>query len=175
MGVHKGFFALILLILVWLTGKFVLPFGFPFLLGTALALAAEPMVRLGTDRLKLRRGAAAGIGVTCTLGLILGVVVFLGGLLVREAGSLAQKLPAMAKESAGLLEDALVSLYKNEIIPSFKNGLCAAVLTQVSDVEDETNGLLTYDRKVLKVDPDRFNKLSQKIYAEFNKHYGKED
>ena len=110
MGVHKGFFALILLILVWLTGKFVLPFGFPFLLGTALALAAEPMVRLGTDRVKLRRGAAAGIGVTCTLGLILGVVVFLGGLLVREAGSLAQKLPAMAKESAGLLEDALVSL-----------------------------------------------------------------
>ncbi len=78
-------------------------------------------------------------------------------------------------ESVEKFEDALVSLYKNEIIPSFKNGLCAAVLTQVSDVEDETNGLLTYDRKVLKVDPDRFNKLSQKIYAEFNKHYEKED
>ena len=30
---------------VWLTGKFLLPLVSPFLLGTALALAAEPMVR----------------------------------------------------------------------------------------------------------------------------------
>ena len=110
MGVHKGFFALILLILAWLTGKFLLPFGFPFLLGLGLALAAEPVVRLGTNRLNLRRGAAAGIGVTLTICFLLGVVVLLGGLLVREAGNLVQKLPAMAKESAGLLEDALVSL-----------------------------------------------------------------
>lgn len=110
MGVHKGFFALILLILAWLTGKFLLPFGFPFLLGLVLALAAEPVVRLGTNRLNLRRGAAAGIGVTLTICFLLGVVVFLGGLLVREAGNLVQKLPAMAKESAGLLEDTLVSL-----------------------------------------------------------------
>ena len=109
-GVHKGFFALILLILVWLTGKFLLPFGFPFLLGTGLALAAEPVVRLGTNRLKLRRSAAAGLGVTVTLGLLLGVVFILGGILVREASSLAQKLPAMARESADLLEDALVTL-----------------------------------------------------------------
>ena len=28
--------------------------------------------------------------------------------------------------------------------------LCAAVYTQVSDIEEETNGLLTYDRKVRK-------------------------
>ena len=110
MGVHKGFFALFLLILVWLTGKFLLPFGFPFLLGTGIALAAEPVVRLGTDRLKLRRGPAAGAGVTLTLVLIFGVVLFLGGILVRELGSVAQKLPSMAKESAGLLEDALVTL-----------------------------------------------------------------
>ena len=73
-------------------------------------MAAEPVVRLGTDRLKLRRSAAAGLGVTVTLGLLLGLVFVLGGILVREAGSLAQKLPSMAKESAGLLEDALISL-----------------------------------------------------------------
>ena len=30
-------------------------------------------------------------------------------------------------------------------------GLCAAVYTQVSDIEEETNGLLTYDRKSGKV------------------------
>ena len=30
------------------------------------------------------------------------------------------------------------------------DGLCGAVYTQVSDIEEETNGLLTYDRKVRK-------------------------
>ena len=110
MGVRKGFFSIFLLVLVWLTGKFLLPFGFPFLLGTGLALAADPVVRLGTDRLKLRRSAAAGFGVTVTLGLLAGIIFILGGILVREAGSLAQKLPAMARASAGLLEDALTNL-----------------------------------------------------------------
>ena len=34
-------------------------------------------------------------------------------------------------------------------------GLCAAVYTQITDVETEANGLLTYDREVFKVDPTR--------------------
>jgi hypothetical protein len=34
-------------------------------------------------------------------------------------------------------------------------GLCAVVYTQLSDVEIECNGLLTYDRKVIKVDAER--------------------
>ncbi len=34
------------------------------------------------------------------------------------------------------------------------DGLSATVYTQLSDVEDEVNGLLTYDREVLKLDPD---------------------
>ena len=68
-------------------------------------------------------------------------------------------------------EDGLVELYEKEIIPHMGKGLSAAVLTQVSDVEDETNGLLTYDRKILKVDPARMKKLADKIgdaYAEAN-------
>lgn len=43
-------------------------------------------------------------------------------------------------------ENALCSLFENEVLPLVKKGLCATVYTQVSDVEDETNGLLTYDR-----------------------------
>ena len=43
-------------------------------------------------------------------------------------------------------------MYIKDIVPAIKNGLNAAVLTQVSDVEDEINGLVTYDRKVCKVD-----------------------
>ena len=53
------------------------------------------------------------------------------------------------------LNDALVKLYMEEIVPCVKSGLCAAIYTQVSDVEDEINGLVTYDRKVEKVDPEK--------------------
>ena len=38
-------------------------------------------------------------------------------------------------------------------------GLCATVYTQLSDVEDETNGLLTYDRKEMKIKPEELADL----------------
>ena len=46
---------------------------------------------------------------------------------------------------------AVAKLYEEQVIPASKAGLCAAVYTQVSDIEDETNGILTYDRKVCKL------------------------
>ncbi len=60
-------------------------------------------------------------------------------------------------------EDALEKLYLDEIVPLVEKGLSAAVLTQVSDVEDETNGLLTYDRRVLKVSPSRMTQIAGKL------------
>ena len=60
-------------------------------------------------------------------------------------------------------EDALVKLYEEEIIPAVPQGLCAAVYTQVSDVEDETNGLLSYDRRITKVSSPRMQAIAQKI------------
>ena len=70
-------------------------------------------------------------------------------------------------KTAKELEDAFVALYKNEIIPAIADGLCGAIYTQVSDVEDETNGLLTYDRRVCKVDQKRIKELSDEIFAVF--------
>ena len=58
---------------------------------------------------------------------------------------------------------AFCNLYEKEIMPLVKQGLCASVYTQVSDVEDETNGLFTYDRRVLKVKPEEFAHISQKL------------
>ena len=58
---------------------------------------------------------------------------------------------------------ALRNLYLNEVIPHVEKGLCATVYTQVSDVEDETNGLLSYDRKVEKVLPEEFIDISKKL------------
>ena len=45
---------------------------------------------------------------------------------------------------------AVEALYREQIRPNAARGLCAAVYTQLSDVEDETNGLVTYDRRVWK-------------------------
>lgn len=60
-------------------------------------------------------------------------------------------------------EDALISLYEHEIVPAVAEGLCGAIYTQVSDVEDETNGLVSYDRKVTKVSADKMQKLAEKL------------
>ncbi|MBQ8402976.1 MAG: glycoside hydrolase family 2 [Clostridia bacterium] len=66
-------------------------------------------------------------------------------------------------------EEALVKLYREEIVPLVKEGLCAAVYTQVSDVEDETNGLLSYDRKVLKVSEAPMREIAAALAAEIEK------
>jgi len=48
----------------------------------------------------------------------------------------------------------LKDLYAKQVLPLVPKGLCGAVYTEVSDVEDETNGLLTYDRREAKVKPE---------------------
>ena len=62
---------------------------------------------------------------------------------------------------------AMKELYMNEVIPMIDEGLCATVLTQVSDVEDETNGLLTYDRQIIKVDEKDMQEIAGKIKEKF--------
>lgn len=52
-------------------------------------------------------------------------------------------------------------LYKEQIIPAAKAGLCAAIYTQLSDIEDETNGLITYDRAEKKVLPSDLLDISE--------------
>jgi hypothetical protein len=55
------------------------------------------------------------------------------------------------------------TLYQNEIIPAVGKGLCAAIYTQVSDVEDETNGLFSFDRKVLKLQPQEMLPIAAQL------------
>ena len=58
---------------------------------------------------------------------------------------------------------ALRETYQNALLPLAAKGLCGAVYTQVSDVEDETNGLLTYDRAELKIRPEELRDLAQAL------------
>ncbi len=72
-------------------------------------------------------------------------------------------------KSSEELTRALVRLYKEEIIPAVRLGLSGTVLTQVSDVEDETNGIFTYDRQRVKVDDRELRKCFDELFAEFDK------
>ena len=56
--------------------------------------------------------------------------------------------------NADKLRAALKELYSQQIAPAYEQGLAAAIYTQVSDVEDELNGLITYDRQVVKIPPE---------------------
>jgi beta-galactosidase/beta-glucuronidase len=49
----------------------------------------------------------------------------------------------------------------SELIPK---GLAAGIYTQTSDVEVETNGLMTYDRKIIKIPVEELKKLHEKLY-----------
>ena len=54
-------------------------------------------------------------------------------------------------KTAEALETAYETLFEGQILPAKERGLAACVYTQLSDVEDEVNGLVTYDRKVIKL------------------------
>ena len=64
------------------------------------------------------------------------------------------------------LTDKILYMYENMILPSVKDGLCGCVYTQLSDVEEEINGLYTCDRKVCKVDMARMQELAKRLQKE---------
>lgn len=64
---------------------------------------------------------------------------------------------------------AYENLYRNEVFPLIENeGLSATVYTQLTDVEEEINGLFTFDR-VLKIDKDVLIKINSDLYDTFYK------
>lgn len=66
---------------------------------------------------------------------------------------------------AGALLDALRVLYLKKLKPLIKQGLCGCIYTQVSDVEEEINGLWTYDREIVKVPITEMKKINDEIAA----------
>ena len=64
---------------------------------------------------------------------------------------------------------ALEKLFLKKLKPLIQKGLCGSIYTQVSDVEEEINGLVTFDRKVIKVPVDIMRKINAEIKAEAEK------
>jgi len=61
------------------------------------------------------------------------------------------------------LTDAYVNLLER-LRPLISAGLAAAVYTQTSDVEIEVNGLMTYDRAIIKPDLERAAEAARRLY-----------
>lgn len=87
-----------------------------------------------------------------------------GGLGVRVPGHMFTKkifcykmYPTKEKITA-----AYRRLYEKKIIPYTKKGMAASVYTQLTDVEEEINGMMTYDREELKIDADTVRELNAK-------------
>ena len=75
-------------------------------------------------------------------------------------------------DDAEALTKAVQTFYREEVLPAVKAGLNGVIYTQLSDVEDETNGFLTYDRKVVKVDAEIMRRTAKEIFQAFYESRG---
>lgn len=150
--VRKYLFFLCALVAAWLTIRYALPVLLPFLLGALLALAAEPAVHFSTRRLHLPRWAGAGLGVSLTLIVLVGLFWLFGSAVIREMGVLAQALPDLqdtARQGIDLLKNTVVTL--SEKMPAnlggFLSDAAASVAGSSSTLMEQTvlrlPGLLT--------------------------------
>lgn len=58
--------------------------------------------------------------------------------------------------------DAIKKLF-TELVGLAEQGLCAAVYTQLSDVEDETNGILSYDRAICRLNSKMMQDFAEEL------------
>lgn len=144
-NVKKALLLAGILLGIWVALRFLLPILLPFVLGSLLALAAEPVVRLGVRRLKLPRPAAAAAGVSLTLVLTAAAVSLVGAFLVREAAYAAQIVPDVGQtvlSGMTVLEDWLLQLtqrtpetvrpaLERAVLDTFDGG--SAVISQVTE------------------------------------------
>ncbi len=89
-----------------------------------------------------------------------------GGYSYGVRGHLYDENKSYGYKSFKDLEDfkaAFIELYEEQIIPNAEKGLCASIYTQVSDVEEEINGIMTYDRQVIKLTPEEALPIAEKL------------
>ncbi len=85
------------------------------------------------------------------------------GLLLKEHAWLSEKDWGYVQfDTAKKATDEYVR-YANQLLELIPKGFSAAVYTQTTDVEGEINGLLTYDRKVVKMDEATLREINQRI------------
>lgn len=56
-----------------------------------------------------------------------------------------------------------------DVLPNISRGLSGVVYTQLSDIEEEINGIFTWDRKELKMDRSRLKEINRKMFDRFSR------
>lgn len=72
----------------------------------------------------------------------------------------------------GRLALAFEKLHRTEVGPAIERGLSAYIYTQLSDVESETNGLVTYDREVVKIPHEKVRSINAAMQESFRRSLG---
>lgn len=80
------------------------------------------------------------------------------GHLFKEDASYGYGVTATEAELTAKIEQ----MYEEMVLPSIPEGLCGVVYTQLSDVEEEINGLYTYDRQVCKASAEALQALAER-------------
>jgi hypothetical protein len=96
------------------------------------------------------------------------VISEFGGYSLKIPGRMwdeAQKFGYRFLDSPAALTAAYLDLLEKELKPLIPQGLAAAVYTQLTDVETEINGFLTYDRQVEKMDPEALCQAHTRLIA----------
>ena len=67
------------------------------------------------------------------------------------------------------LMNGILKLYEDKIIRNIPKGLTGCIYTQLSDVQDECNGIFTFDREVIKVDERKMKKINERCIRRMSK------
>ena len=71
-------------------------------------------------------------------------------------------------QDADTMNETLKDLYQKHILGNVEKGLSACIYTQVADIENEVNGIMTYDREVLKLKRDTLAPIFDQITDYYN-------
>ena len=124
----------------YLAFRYLLPLIFPFLIGAALAFAAEPVVRFGCNRLKLPRSVASGIGVSMSFAFVAIFILLLAALVVRELRALAGILPDLESSIRGGMHS--VSSWLLELAQRMPDTISALLTRSINDFFSGSSALL---------------------------------
>lgn len=134
-------------LIAWFGAQFLLPIVLPFILAALLALAAEPLVCVLHQKVKLPRPAATALGVTVTIGLLAMVITALTAVLLRQLQQLVGVMPDLEDTAAQGMESLkgwLLSLTENapEGIQSAMGRALQNFLSDGTAVLDQITGWL---------------------------------
>ena len=158
---------------VFLCIRYLLPLIFPFLLGGALALAAEPVVNFLCRRLHLPRPVSAGLGVGLSFAILTAVILIAAALLLRQLQALTQILPdleATIRDGMSTLSGQLTRLAAK--IPGDISGVVQERILELFSggsalLDEALNFLLYLASGILKQVPGRALSFGTAVIASF--------